>query len=117
MLKQDYKDEITREEGVQLALKVLSKTMDSTSLTSEKLEPAEIFLEPTGEVKYQVCKLELLERLLVKVEKTDEINFTCKTPSAGMMTEKLYTGNLGNKLNPQVNSGIQIKQDFLASYS
>ncbi|CAL9117521.1 unnamed protein product [Musa textilis] len=66
MLKQDYKDEITREEGVQLALKVLSKTMDSTSLTSEKLELAEIFLEPTGEVKYQVCKLELLERLLVK---------------------------------------------------
>ncbi|CAD5177037.1 unnamed protein product [Musa acuminata subsp. malaccensis] len=66
MLKQDYKDEITREEGVQLALKVLRKTMDSTSLTSEKLELAEIFLEPTGEVKYQVCKPELLERLLVK---------------------------------------------------
>ncbi|RRT36401.1 hypothetical protein B296_00037348 [Ensete ventricosum] len=66
MLKQDYKDEITREEGVQLSLKVLSKTMDSTSLTSEKLELAEIFLEPTGEVKYQVCKPELLEKLLVK---------------------------------------------------
>ncbi|CAL9091617.1 unnamed protein product [Musa acuminata var. zebrina] len=66
MLKQDYKDEITREEGVQLALKVLRKTMDSTTLQSEKLELAEIFLEPTGEVKYQVCKPELLERLLVK---------------------------------------------------
>ncbi|KAJ6912293.1 hypothetical protein NC651_014861 [Populus alba x Populus x berolinensis] len=37
----DYKDEITREEAVQLALKVLSKTKDSTSLTSEKLELAE----------------------------------------------------------------------------
>nr|GMD23605.1 proteasome subunit alpha type-4 [Ipomoea batatas]GMD25023.1 proteasome subunit alpha type-4 [Ipomoea batatas] len=45
MLKQDYKDEITREEAVQLALKVLSKTMDSTSLTSEKLELAEVLKE------------------------------------------------------------------------
>uniref|UniRef100_A0A7N2L968 Proteasome subunit alpha type n=1 Tax=Quercus lobata TaxID=97700 RepID=A0A7N2L968_QUELO len=41
MLKQDYKDEITREEA-ELALKVLSKTMDSTSLTSDKLELAEV---------------------------------------------------------------------------
>ncbi|KAI3850946.1 hypothetical protein MKX03_024823 [Papaver bracteatum] len=30
MLKQDYKDEITREEAVELALKVLNKTMDNT---------------------------------------------------------------------------------------
>ncbi|KAF9594422.1 hypothetical protein IFM89_031024 [Coptis chinensis] len=33
ILKQDYKDDITREEAVQLALKVLNKTMDITSLT------------------------------------------------------------------------------------
>ncbi|GJY73022.1 proteasome subunit alpha type-4 [Tanacetum coccineum] len=54
MLKQDYKDDISREEAVQLALKVLSKTMDSTSLTSEKLELAEVFLSSSGKVKYQV---------------------------------------------------------------
>ncbi|XVE67569.1 hypothetical protein DITRI_Ditri08aG0171000 [Diplodiscus trichospermus] len=43
ILKQDYKDDIIREEAVQLALKVLSKMMmDSTSLTSEKLELAEV---------------------------------------------------------------------------
>ncbi|URD96938.1 hypothetical protein MUK42_32491 [Musa troglodytarum] len=66
MLKQDYKDDMAREEAVQLALKVLSKTMDSTSLTSEKLELAEIFLEPCGDVKYEVCKPELLEKLLAK---------------------------------------------------
>ncbi|KAF5957788.1 hypothetical protein HYC85_005013 [Camellia sinensis] len=52
MLKQDYKDDITREEAVQLVLKVLSKTMDSTSLTSDKLELAEVFLS-SGKVKYQ----------------------------------------------------------------
>jgi len=66
ILKQDYKDDITREEAVQLALKVLSKTMDSTSLTSEKLELAEVFLSPSGKVKYQVCSPENLTKLLVK---------------------------------------------------
>ncbi|KAJ7527075.1 hypothetical protein O6H91_16G035400 [Diphasiastrum complanatum] len=66
MLKQDYKDDITREEAVQLALKVLSKTMDSTSLSAEKLELAEIVLTPTGEVKYQVCTANALNKLLLK---------------------------------------------------
>ncbi|KAF5944662.1 hypothetical protein HYC85_018739 [Camellia sinensis] len=64
MLKQDYKDDISREEAVQLALKVLSKTMDSTSLTSDKLELAEVFLS-SGKVKYQVSSPESLSKLLV----------------------------------------------------
>ncbi|KAJ3699000.1 hypothetical protein LUZ61_002705 [Rhynchospora tenuis] len=66
MLKQDYKEDITREEAVKLALKVLSKTMDSTSLTAEKLELAEICLAPSGEVKYQVCTPEALGTLLIQ---------------------------------------------------
>ncbi|KAG0451406.1 hypothetical protein HPP92_026232 [Vanilla planifolia] len=66
MLKQDYKEDIGRDEAVQLALKVLSKTMDSTSLTAEKLELAEIFLLPSGEVKYQVCSADALGKLLLK---------------------------------------------------
>ncbi|KAL7241616.1 hypothetical protein ACSBR1_014252 [Camellia fascicularis] len=64
MLKQDYKGDITREEAVQLVLKVLSKTMDSTSLTSDKLELAEVFLS-SGKVKYQVSSPESLSKLLV----------------------------------------------------
>ncbi|KAM0950835.1 putative proteasome endopeptidase complex [Dioscorea sansibarensis] len=53
MLKHDCNKEIAREEVVQLALKVLSKTMFSrTILTSEKLELREIFLGPSGEVNY-----------------------------------------------------------------
>ncbi|CAI0549589.1 unnamed protein product [Linum tenue] len=66
MLKQDYKDDITREDAVNLALKVLSKTMDSTSLTSDKLELAEVYLSPSGSVKYQVCSPDSLSKLLVK---------------------------------------------------
>uniref|UniRef100_A0A1D1Y4E4 Proteasome subunit alpha type n=1 Tax=Anthurium amnicola TaxID=1678845 RepID=A0A1D1Y4E4_9ARAE len=66
MLKQDYKEDITREDAVQLALKVLSKTMDSTSLTSEKLELAEVFLSPSGVVEYHVFSPDALGKLLVK---------------------------------------------------
>ncbi|KAJ4954726.1 hypothetical protein NE237_011509 [Protea cynaroides] len=73
MLKQDYKEEITREEAVQLALKVLSKTMDSTSLTSEKLELAEVFHSPSGKVKYEVCSPESLSKLLVKYGVTQPV--------------------------------------------
>ena len=36
LLKQDYKDEMTLNEACTLAVKVLSKTMDSTTLSSEK---------------------------------------------------------------------------------
>jgi 20S proteasome subunit alpha 3 len=36
ILKQDYKESIDLEEAKALAIKVLSKTMDSTTLTSEK---------------------------------------------------------------------------------
>ena len=64
MLKKDYKDDITREEAIQLALKVLSKTKDSTSLTSDKLELVEVFLF-SGKVKYQVSSPESLSKLLV----------------------------------------------------
>lgn len=37
--------------------------MDSTSLTSEKLELAEVLLLPSGKVKYQICSPESLTML------------------------------------------------------
>ena len=36
LLKQEYKDEITVKEAISLVLKTMSKTMDSTTLGSEK---------------------------------------------------------------------------------
>ncbi|KAF8046073.1 hypothetical protein N665_4042s0002 [Sinapis alba] len=66
ILKQDYKEDGSREEAVELALKVLSKTMDSTSLTSEKLELAEVFLTPSGSVEYHVHSPDSLTKLLLK---------------------------------------------------
>jgi len=55
LLKQDYKDEITLEEARSLCLKVMSKTMDSTKLTSEKLEFATMTLNP--ETKAPLAKI------------------------------------------------------------
>ncbi|KAL3326545.1 hypothetical protein AABB24_037289 [Solanum stoloniferum] len=69
MLKQDYKDDITREEAVQLVLKVLSKTMDSTSLTSDKFELAEVF-HTNGKVNYQVHSPESVNKLLIQYRLT-----------------------------------------------
>ncbi|KAK1280192.1 Proteasome subunit alpha type-4-1 [Acorus gramineus] len=65
MLKQEYREGMSKEETVNLALKVLSKTMDSTSLTSEKLELAEVLIGLDGEVEYRVCSAEALGKLLV----------------------------------------------------
>ena len=39
LLKQDYKDDISIADAVALVLKVMSKTMDSTTLGSEKRKP------------------------------------------------------------------------------
>lgn len=49
LLRQDYRDDVGLDEAIGLALKVLSKTMDSTSLDSEKLELATLTVdEETG---------------------------------------------------------------------
>ncbi|KAL6074786.1 Proteasome subunit alpha type-4 [Balamuthia mandrillaris] len=46
ILKQDYKEDMTVKDAVQLAIKVISKTMDSTSLSPEKLEFATLTKNP-----------------------------------------------------------------------
>ncbi|RID62992.1 hypothetical protein BRARA_E02024 [Brassica rapa] len=61
-----YKIDDHRRGGSQLALKVLRKTMDSTSSTSEKLELADVFLTPSGSVKYHVHSPDSLTKLLLK---------------------------------------------------
>jgi 20S proteasome subunit alpha 3 len=64
ILKQDYKDDIDSEGAVQLALKVLSKTMDSTTLSHEKLELAKVSRAKTGEVVIKVYQPDELDKLL-----------------------------------------------------
>ncbi|CAO0789316.1 unnamed protein product [Mucor circinelloides] len=63
ILKQDHKEEMTLDEAKALAIKVLSKTMDSTTLTSEKLEFATIRLV-NEKVKYEPYQAEEIDALL-----------------------------------------------------
>lgn len=44
LLKQEYKDDISIEDAIALVLKVMSKTMDSTTLGSEKRESSEVYI-------------------------------------------------------------------------
>ncbi|KAI7886669.1 proteasome subunit alpha type-4 [Lichtheimia hyalospora FSU 10163] len=63
ILKQDYKDDMNVEDAKALAIKVLSKTMDSTTLNSEKLEFATI-RQVDGKVVYDLFKPSEIDALL-----------------------------------------------------
>jgi 20S proteasome subunit alpha 3 len=64
LLKQDYKDDVNLKGACDLALKVLSKTMDSTTLTSEKLEFATIGKDKHGKLYYRIWKPADIDQLL-----------------------------------------------------
>ncbi|KAI8928380.1 proteasome subunit alpha type 4 [Entophlyctis helioformis] len=65
LLKQDYKEEgLTLAEAKSLAIKVLAKTMDGTSLTSEKLEFATLSRNASGKVVIHTFSPEEIDALL-----------------------------------------------------
>ncbi|SCV68797.1 BQ2448_918 [Microbotryum intermedium] len=67
LLRQDYRDDIGLDESLGLALKVLSKTMDSTTLDSEKLELATLTLDAkTGLPFAHIYKPHEIDSLLEK---------------------------------------------------
>ncbi|KJE92999.1 proteasome alpha 4 subunit [Capsaspora owczarzaki ATCC 30864] len=73
LLKQDYKEELTLQQAKLLAIKVLSKTLDSTTLTSEKLEFATITRE-AGSTYFRMLKDSEIDTLLAqgKLEREEE---------------------------------------------
>ncbi|KAK4058138.1 Proteasome subunit alpha type-3 [Microbotryomycetes sp. JL221] len=67
LLRQDYRDDMGLDESLGLALKVLSKTMDSTTLDSEKLELATLTLDAaTGLPKAHIFRPAEIDALLEK---------------------------------------------------
>lgn len=62
-LKQDYKEGCSMREALLLVVKVLGKTLDSTTLTSEKLEFATLKLH-NGQPKFEVWSPESITNLL-----------------------------------------------------
>ncbi|CCO28958.1 20S proteasome subunit alpha 3 [Rhizoctonia solani AG-1 IB] len=76
LLKQEYKDEITLEDAISLVVRVMGKTMDSTTLSSEKLEFAVITLDSdTKKPKSKIYRPAEVDALLDKLgvmKKDDE---------------------------------------------
>lgn len=67
ILRQDYKEDLTLDDALKLVIKVLSKTMDSTSLTSDKLELSSVTMDEGGKVRYHVYTDKDMEPLLASV--------------------------------------------------
>lgn len=67
ILKQEYKDDIDTKGGLELAVKVLSKTMDSTSLTHEKLDFSTLTLV-NGKPHFHALSEEEVKALLESVD-------------------------------------------------
>ncbi|KAF7315660.1 Proteasome subunit alpha type [Mycena indigotica] len=75
LLKQEYKDDIEVKDAIGLALRTMSKTMDSTTLGSEKLEFAVLTLDPvTKKPKAKIYRPAEIDALLEKegLAKKDE---------------------------------------------
>mmetsp|Transcript_15862 Transcript_15862/g.44360 ORF Transcript_15862/g.44360 Transcript_15862/m.44360 type:complete len:254 (-) Transcript_15862:138-899(-) len=64
ILKQDFQEECSLDDALKLIIKVLSKTMDSTTLTPEKMELSTVTLEASGKVKFHIYEDEELKPLL-----------------------------------------------------
>lgn len=65
VLQGDYADELSLEEAVKLVVKVLSKSMDSTTLSPEKVELATLSRdEASGRVQYKVYEDAQLKPIL-----------------------------------------------------
>ncbi|CAA7260689.1 unnamed protein product [Cyclocybe aegerita] len=75
LLKQEYKDDIEIKDAIGLVLRTMSKTMDSTTLGSEKLEFAVLTLDPaTQQPKAKIYRPSEIDALLVSegLTKKDE---------------------------------------------
>lgn len=64
ILKQEYKDDLHLEDAKKLALTVLSKTTDSTKLTSDKVEFSTVSLNGNGHVELKIWKPEEIDALI-----------------------------------------------------
>lgn len=74
LLKKDYKDDMALRDACELAIKVLSKTVDSSNLNSEKLEFATVSMGKDGVLKrvWSAADVDGLIKSLGVLEKVDE---------------------------------------------
>lgn len=72
-LNQEYKiGEMTLKGALDLAIKVLSKTLDMTKLTPDKIEIACLRRTDNGQTKIDILKAPEMEKLIKKFEETEK---------------------------------------------
>ncbi|ODV89322.1 hypothetical protein CANCADRAFT_138320 [Tortispora caseinolytica NRRL Y-17796] len=64
LLKQEYKDDLSLNDACNIAIKVLSKTLDATSLRSDRLEFATVRLKDDGSPVISIFSADEVESLL-----------------------------------------------------
>jgi len=68
ILRTEWKADIPLRQAIKLAIKVLSKTMDSTTLTTEKLDFSVLTKDTTGKVVFHPLETKELEILLKEAQ-------------------------------------------------
>jgi len=71
LLKQDYKEEITLQEAKAMVVKILSKTLDTTKLSPEKLEIATLTRENT-KTKMTILKQDEMKGLIEEQDRLEK---------------------------------------------
>lgn len=72
MLKQEWKGEMDLDQSILLAIKVLSKTMDASTLTAEKLELATLTLSEDYSPLFRILHGETLNKYLQQAKEIHE---------------------------------------------
>lgn len=68
LLKTEYKENLSMDEALELAVKVLGKTMDTVTPSPEKMEFSVLRKDPDGKLVQHVMKKDEVEALLKKVD-------------------------------------------------
>lgn len=72
ILKSDYKEDMSLEDAKLLVIKVMSKSLDTLSLSAEKLEFATLTRSEDGAVKYNVLEAPEIDALIASADLTAE---------------------------------------------
>lgn len=88
ILKADYREDLTLDEALRLAVKVLSKTMDATQLSGDKLELAAVSRSPSGGVEYHVYTPAELEPITAAVNAAAAAEEAAKAAEAAAMKKQ-----------------------------
>ena len=88
ILKADYREDSSLDEALRLAVKVLSKTMDATQLSGDKLELAAVSRSPSGGVEYHVYTPAELEPITAAVNAAAAAEEAVKAAEAAAMKKQ-----------------------------